>query len=127
VRADIEHLRRAWPVVLEAVKKRQASLSAVLGEGSPDDLKDDTLVVKFPAGYGFQANQVVRGDNPKIIAEALREVTGRHLQVETVLASEGEPQAAAVDEDARILSKDELIRALKLELDAQPMDDDPHR
>jgi DNA polymerase-3 subunit gamma/tau len=127
VRADIEHLKRAWPVVLEAVKKRQASLSAVLGEGSPHSLEGDTLVVKFPVGYGFQANQVARGDNPKIIAEALREVTGKDLRIETKLASEGEPTPVAADEDARILSKDELIRVLKQEFDARLVDDDPHR
>jgi DNA polymerase-3 subunit gamma/tau len=127
VRADIEHLRRAWAVVLEAVKKRQPSLSAVLGEGSPSDLEGDTLIVKFPAGHGFQANQVVRGDNPRIITEALCEVTGKDLRVETVLARDDEPQPAAQDEDARILSKDELIKVLKQEFDAQLLDDDPHR
>ena len=127
VRPDIEHLRRAWPVVLEAVKKRQAGLSAVLGEGLPESLDGDTLTIKFPAGYGFQANQVARGDNPKVIAAALREVTGKELQITTKLAPEGEEKPGAVDEDARILSKDELIRVLKREFDAQVLDDELHR
>jgi len=127
VQADIEHLRRAWPVVLEAVKKRQAGLAAVLAEGRPESLEGDELVVKFPAGYGFQANQVSRGDNPKVIADALREITGRALRVVAKVAAEQTVEPAADDEDARILSKDELIRVLKQEFDAQIIDDGPAR
>ena len=93
VQPDIDHLRRAWPIVLEAVKKRQAGLAAVLGEGSPESLEGDTLVIKFPAGYGFQANQVARGENPKVITEALREVTGKQLRITTKLAQEAEQTA----------------------------------
>ncbi len=52
----------------------------MLGEGRPESLDGDELVIKFPAGYSFQANQVARGDNPQVIAEALREVTGRQLR-----------------------------------------------
>jgi DNA polymerase-3 subunit gamma/tau len=127
VRPDIDHLRRAWPVVLEAVKKRQAGLSVVLGEGMPESLEGSELVIKFPAGYGFQSSQVARGDNPKVIAEALREVTGKELRITAKLASEAEQPPVAAQEDARILSKDELIRVLKQEFDAQLFDDEPSR
>jgi DNA polymerase-3 subunit gamma/tau len=124
---DIDHLKRAWPIVLDAVKKRQAGLAAVLGEGSPDTLEGDTLVIKFPAGYGFQANQVARGENPTVITEALQEVTGKPLRVSTTLARQAEETAAVVKEDARILSNDELIKMLKQEFNAQVVEDEPHR
>jgi hypothetical protein len=127
VRPDIDHLKRAWPVVLEAVKKRQAGLSAVLGEGHPESLEGGELVIKFPAGYSFQANQVARGENPRVIAEALREVTGKELRITTKLATEPAPEPAGREEDARILSKDELIRALEREFGAREMDDGPRR
>jgi DNA polymerase-3 subunit gamma/tau len=123
IQADIDHLKRAWPVVLEAIKKRQAGLSAVLAEGRPESLDGNELVVKFPAGYGFQANQVSRGDNPMVIADALKEITGRDLRVVARVATEPAAEPAAGDEDARILSKDELIRVLKQEFDAQIIDD----
>jgi DNA polymerase-3 subunit gamma/tau len=125
--ADLDHLRRAWPVVLDAVKKRQAGLSAVLGEGLPESLEADTLVVKFPAGCSFQANQVARGANPGVIADALKELTGKDLRVTAKLATDAEPKPAAAKGDARILSKDELIRELKREFDAKVFDDEPHR
>ncbi len=125
VKPDIDHLRRAWPVVLEAVKKRQAGLSAVLGEGSPESLEGDTLVISFPAGYSFQANQVVKAENPRVIGEALREVTGKELRITSRLAPEGAQKPAAPEEDATLLSRDELIRVLKREFDAELLDEEP--
>ena len=127
VRPDVDHLRRAWPVILEAVKTRKPALCAVLGEGRPESLENDELVIKFPAGHSFAANQVARDDNPRVISEALLEVTGAHLRVTTKLAPEPAAEAAAPDEGARILSKDELIRVLKQEFDARVVDDGPIR
>jgi hypothetical protein len=109
------------------VRKRQTSLAAVLGEGRPESLDGDELVIEFPAGYGFQANQVTHGDNPRIIREALREVTGKDLKIISRLATEAAPLAAATEQDARILSNDELIRALKQVFDAEVIDDGPSR
>ncbi len=127
VRADIDHLRRAWPVVLEAVKKRQPGLAAVLGEGMPNSVTGNELVVEFPAGYTFQANMVARDDNRSLIAEALSEITGSEMRFATKLAAESAPEPVEKTEDARILSKDELLRVLKLEFDARVVDDGPTR
>jgi DNA polymerase III subunit gamma/tau len=122
---DLDHLKLAWPIVLEKVKKRQASLSAVLGEGLLESFEGSELVIKFPTG--FQASQVAHGDNPKVIAEALREVTGKDLRVTAKLATEASQPPAAAKEDARILSGDGLIGALKQAFDAQLFDDMPPR
>jgi DNA polymerase-3 subunit gamma/tau len=127
IQADIDHLKRAWPVVLDAVKSRQAGLFAVLAEGRPDTLEGRDLVIRFPAGYGFQADQVSRGTNPRVISEALKEITGRDLRVIVKVAAEPAAEPAAAEEDVRILSKDELIRVLKQEFDAQIIDDGPAR
>jgi hypothetical protein len=110
VGADIDHFRRAWPLILEAVKKRQIGLSAVLSEGRPETVDGDTLVVKFPAGYKFQADMVSRGDNPRVITEALHEITGRDFKVAARVAVQELPEPESREEDARILSKDELLR-----------------
>jgi DNA polymerase-3 subunit gamma/tau len=123
---DLEHLRRAWTVVIDAVHKRQAGLAAVLAEGRLESLEEDELVIKFPVGFGFQADQVTRGSNPQMITAVLRELTSRDLRVTTRLAAESAP-AAAPEEDARILSKDELLRVLKQEFDARLIDDGPTR
>lgn len=126
IQADADHLRRAWSVLLDAVNKRQAGLAAVLSEGRVDTIEGDEVVIKFPAGCRFQADQVTRGKNPQVIAAALRDLTGRDLRIRTRLAEESAP-AAAPEEDARILRKDELIRVLKQEFDARIIDDGPTR
>lgn len=122
---DLEHLQRAWPVVVEALKKRQPGLAALLAEGRPDSLEGNELVIKFPAGFTFQANQVARGDNPETVAEALYGVTGRRFRISTKLAADSAPEPAATKEDARILSREELIQKLKQEFDAKLMDEEP--
>jgi DNA polymerase-3 subunit gamma/tau len=126
IQADAEHLRRAWSVLLDAVNKRRAGLAAVLAEGRLDTIEGDEVVIKFPAGCRFQADQVARGQNPQVIAAALRDLTGRDLRVRTRLAEEPAP-AAPSEEDARILSTDELIKVLKQEFDARFIDDGPTR
>jgi len=126
IQADAEQLRRAWSVLLDAGNKRQAGLAAVLAEGRLDTIEGDEVVIKFPAGCRFQADQVARGQNPQVIAAALRDLTGRDLRVRTRLAEEPAP-AAPSEEDARILSTDELIKVLKQEFDARFIDDGPTR
>jgi DNA polymerase-3 subunit gamma/tau len=125
--ADIDHFRRAWPLVLEAVKKRQMGLFAILAEGRPESVDEDTLVVKFPAGYNFQANMVGRGDNPKVIADAVYEIAKRHLEIVARVTSQDAPEPDPGEEDARILSKDELLLRLQQEFDARVIDDGPSR
>jgi DNA polymerase-3 subunit gamma/tau len=125
--ADIDHLRRGWPSVLEAVKKRAVGLYAVLAEGRPESVEDDTLVVKFPAGYKFQADMVSRGENPQVISEALRGIVDRPLKVVARVAVQERPEPEPQEEDARILSRDELLQRLKQEFDASVIDDGPAR
>jgi DNA polymerase III subunit gamma/tau len=125
--ADIEHLRRGWPSVLEAVRKRQIGLFAVLSEGRPESIDGGTLVVKFPAGYKFQADMVSRGENPQVISEALREITDRPLKVVARVAVQEALEPEPQEEGARILTRDELLVRLKQEFDARVIDDGPGR
>ena len=125
VTADVEHLRRAWPVILGAVKRRKPGLFAVLSEGRPESLEGDELVIRFPAGFGFQANQASRDDSRQVLSEALHQITGRHLRVVTRVASEPSSEPEQKEEGARILGKDELIQVLKQEFDARVIDDGP--
>ncbi len=125
VTADVEHLRRAWPVILGAVKRRKPGLFAVLSEGRPESLEDDELVIRFPAGFGFQANQASRDDSRQVLSEALHQITGKHLRVLMRVATEPSSQPEQEEEGARILGKDELIQVLKQEFDARVIDDGP--
>jgi DNA polymerase III subunit gamma/tau len=126
MRTDIDHLRRAWPLVLEAVKKRQIGLFAILSEGRPENLDGDTLVVKFPAGYRFQAEMMGRGENPQVISDALREIAGKPFKVVARVAVQEPAEPEPGEEDVRI-PRDELLLRLKQEFDATVIDDGPTR
>ncbi|HZJ03570.1 MAG TPA: hypothetical protein VFE20_07880, partial [Thermoleophilia bacterium] len=123
----IDNLRRAWPVILSAVKNHRPSLYAVLTESRPESLEQDTLTLKFPQGADFAAAQAGKQDNLGFLTDALADVTGRRFKVVTTLAGAG--AAAEVEEPdegrARILTKEELLEILKNEFDARPVDDDP--
>ncbi|GAB4254884.1 MAG: DNA polymerase III subunit gamma/tau [Thermoleophilia bacterium] len=120
IEADIEHLRRAWPVVLNAVKNRnKVALHAVLSEGRPESLANNTLVIGFPAGMDFQATQLQRPDNKGYLAQILRDLTGREIDIEAKVAGRPPEAAESQGEGARILTQEELLDALKQEFDAR--------
>ena len=125
--ADIEHFRRGWPLVIEAVKRRQPGLSSLLAEGRPESIDGGTLVVKFAAGNKFQYDMVSRGDNPQVIGEAIREIADMPLKFVARLAAQERLETEFQEEDARILSKDELLLRLTQEFDASVIDDGPAR
>lgn len=122
IEANLDNLKRAWPILLNAVKRRKPSLHAVLSEGRPDSLEDATLVIKFPAGADFPASQVIRPDNNSFLVDTLRDLTGREIVVTARVAGAASEEPAAEGEAARILSHEELIQLLKEEFDARPID-----
>ncbi len=125
IEPTIDNLKRAWPVILSAVKSHRPSLHAVLGESRPESLDQDTLTLKFPKGADFAAAQAGKQDNLGFLTDALADVTGRRFKVVIKLAGE----AAEVEEPdegrAKILTKAELLEILKEEFDARPVDDEP--
>ncbi len=125
VEPTIDNLRRAWPVILSAVKNHRPSLHAVLSESRPESLEQDTLTLKFPQGADFAAAQAGKQENLGFLTDALADVTGRRFKVVIKLAGDA-PEVEEPDEGrARILTKEELLEILKEEFDARPVDDEP--
>lgn len=127
IEATIDNLKRAWTIILTAVKRRRPSLYALLNEGRPEALEDDVLVLKFPPGLEFQAAQVNRADNESLLSETLRHLTGREMSVSARVAEGTSAPQDAASEHATLLSKEELIDLLKKEFDARPIDDEAAR
>ncbi len=86
VEADLGTLRRAWPVILSAIKRERPSLHAIMSEGRPEALEDDTLVIRFAQGMEFHVTQLAKPDNEGFLRETLRQITGRNLAVSPRLA-----------------------------------------
>lgn len=125
IEPTIDNLRRAWPVILSAVKNHRPSLHAVLSESRPESLQQDTLTLKFPQGADFAAAQAGKQDNLAFLADALADVTGRRFKVITKLAGAATEVEEPDEARARILTKEELLQILKQEFDARPIDDEP--
>jgi len=123
VTPDLEHLTRAWPVVIETVRKRHPALGALLAEGRPDKVQSDEFVIKFPAGFTFQASQVARVPNAETLARVLHSLTGKHFRISTEVDTAAPPPPPE-EEGARILSRDELLARLKQEFDAEIIDEE---
>lgn len=127
IEPTLDNLRRAWTIILTAVKKRRPSLYALLTEARPDELEGDVLILRFPPGLDFQAAQVNRADNQTLLADTLRHLTGRSLGISARVAEGPESAKASPEERATLLTKEELIDLLKKEFDARPIDDEAAR
>ena len=119
---SLDTLRRAWSIILNAVKRLRPGFAATLAEGRPDSLEGDLLVIKFPQGMDFQASQVSSQDNAGVLVDALLQITKRELRVQARVAGPSPREAAQEEEHARILSEAELIQVLKQEFGARPID-----
>lgn len=125
VSLSIDHLKRAWGVLLERIKSRRPGLHAVVAEGKPDALEGSTLVIRFPHGMDFQAGQLESADNALLMAQELQALTGQRLQVvpRVSAATEQESGEGAPEEHVRILRTSELIEHLQKEFGARLIDD----
>jgi hypothetical protein len=124
IEVTVDGLKRAWPVILNAVNRRRPGLHALLAEGRPEAVEGDTLVIKFPQGMEFQAAQVDRSDNAGLLTHILLELTGRELRLQVRVIGPPVPDPEAEEERARILTRDELLDILKREFDARPIDEE---
>lgn len=124
IEVTLDGLKRAWPVILNAVNRRRPGLHALLAEGRPEAVEGDTLVIKFPQGMEFQAAQVDRPDNSGLLTHILLELTGRELRIVVRVIGPPPPDQETEDERARILTRDELLDILKREFDARPIDEE---
>ncbi len=118
---ELDQLRDAWQrSVVEAVKTRSIPISTLLAEARPVELRGDTVTIEFAPAAGFHRTQIEEPKNLALLRDALYEVTGRRLQVETVIGASPEPFE---QEDPRELSEEDVISLLKDTFDAEEVED----
>ena len=118
---DLDQLRDAWQRnVVEAVRARSIPISTLLAEARPVEISGETLTIEFASAAGFHRSQIEEPKNLALLADALYEVTGRRLAIETVIGSAPEP---AEPEDPRELSEEDVISLLKDTFDAEEVED----
>jgi DNA polymerase III gamma/tau subunit len=117
---ELEQLQEAWQrTIVPAVEERSIPAASVLREAHPADLAGDTLTVEFPASASFHRQLAEEPKNATLLADALYEVTGRHLGV---AFAEGEPRADAIEDDEPA-GEEKILELVKETLDAHERED----
>ncbi len=118
---DLDQLRDAWQRnVVDAVRERSIPISTLLVEARPVEISGDTLTIEFAPAAGFHRSQIEEPKNLAMLAEALYEVTGRRLRIETLIGTAPEPTE---HEDPRELSEEDVISLLKDTFDAEEVEE----
>ena len=99
---ELDQLRDAWQRdVVDAVRDRSIPISTLVAEARPVEIRGDTVTIEFAPAAGFHRTQIEDPKNLALLREALYEVTGRRLTVETVVGAS--PRAGRAGRRARAL------------------------
>ena len=115
---SVESLQALWPSVVDAIMKPNALLAHVIAEARPVDLEGDELTVAFDSSAPFMKKKAEDPDNRMVVAQALRELTGRRLRLSYELRElETAPGAG--------YSEEEWVARFIEELDAEELEGHP--
>ncbi len=117
---ELEQLQEAWvSTVLPAVEERGGIPTAsLLREAHPAELSGDTLTLEFPPSAQFHLDLARDPKNAGPLAEALYDVTGRHLELAFEL---GEAREAPAEEEPA--GEEKILELLKETFDARERED----
>ncbi len=119
---SLEQMQDAWSrSVLPAVKERSIPVATLLSEATPSGLDGDTLTLTFRPGADFHRKQVDEPANARLLRDALYDVTGRKLAVQTAVADALEDEVP----DETPLGEQEVISLLVSDLDATEIEETP--
>ena len=119
---ELEQLQEAWQrTILPAVEEKSIPTASVLREAHPKDLAGDTLTVEFPRTASFHRELAEEPKNATLLAEALYEVTGRHLALAFEVGENGEEEPEPSPDEP--VSEEEIIELMKGTFDAREVSD----
>jgi DNA polymerase III subunit gamma/tau len=118
---ELEQLQEAWQrTILPAVEEKSIPTASVLREAHPKGLAGDTLTVEFPRAASFHRQLAEEPKNATLLAEALYEVTGRHLELAFEVGENGGESPAEEEQPA---SEEEIIELMKGTFDAREVEE----
>ena len=120
---ELEQLQEAWQrTILPAVEEKSIPTASVLREAHPKDLAGDTLTVEFPRTASFHRELAEEPKNATLLAEALYEITGRHLALAFEVGESGEEEPEPAPDEP--VSEEEIIELMKGTFDAREVKED---
>jgi hypothetical protein len=122
---ELEQLQEAWQrTILPAVEEKSIPTASVLREAHPKGLADDTLTVEFPRAASFHRQLAEDPKNATLLAEALYEVTGRHLALAFEVGENGGDDNGPEAEPEEPASEEEIIELMKGTFDAREVSEE---
>ncbi|MEW6188755.1 MAG: DNA polymerase III subunit gamma/tau [Actinomycetota bacterium] len=115
-KVDIERVKRAWPVILERVKKKKIPTYALLLECKPSKVEGKAIILEFNEGANFHKNEVEKPPNLAIVQQSLKEILEVDVEILCVLEEKKERVSIVQDE---IAQKDSLMEDLQDDSDVE--------
>ena len=108
---DIARVQSSWPAVMDMVKGSSKRVHAMASLAQPADMAGGSLLLRFPAGYGFHAEQCGSARSQDIIGGALQRVLGvrPRLLCEVDDGDEPPPAVAETEDAARVAAEAEAV------------------
>jgi DNA polymerase III subunit gamma/tau len=92
---DLERIKRAWPIVLDKVKRRKISFQAVLLPALPVGWENGELVLEFGPRSKFHRDKVADPGQHGPFLDAFAEVLGVRPKVRCVIAEQPATESAS--------------------------------
>jgi DNA polymerase-3 subunit gamma/tau len=119
---ELDQLQQLWQqAIVPAVAERSIPAGSVLNEARPVELAGERLVIEFPPAASFHRNLAEEPKNSTLLVEAIREVTGRRLELAFVVG-EGSGEEEAGEHEPE--TEEEFIALFKDRFDAREVDGD---
>jgi len=119
---ELEQLQQLWQqAILPAVAEHSIPAGSVLNEARPVELAGERLVIEFPPAASFHRNLAEDPKNATLLVDAIREVTGRRLDLAFVVG-EGSVDEEAGEHEREPESEEEFIALFKDRFDAREVD-----
>jgi DNA polymerase-3 subunit gamma/tau len=119
---ELEQLQQLWQqAILPAVAEHSIPAGSVLNEARPVELAGERLVIEFPPAASFHRNLAEDPKNATLLVDAIREVTGRRLDLAFVVG-EGSVDEEAEEHEREPESEEEFIALFKDRFDAREVD-----
>ncbi len=113
---ELAELSAVWPAVVDATRAQNSLLGALIAQAHPVALSGDEVTVAFVVTDAFVKKKAEAAPNRAAVAEALHQVTGRHLRPVYELRELPEGQSALPPPTG-----EEWVRRFKAEFDAEEL------
>ncbi len=84
----LESLKSKWQEVVNLVSKQRGSLGAFLTPGQITQVTSQQVVITFPQGCEFHAEELSKMENQRILEQQIAQLTGKPLKIQVIIEKE---------------------------------------